>query len=276
MSLQSTPEGDEAHGPIYPLLDAGQRLEWADSDGEQFDALSAWFNEAGAYALFVQRDGDRWEARWHRFIEPEVEAEKFTELARLLGSFLDHSRAALNYAVYQLASFAFDRDPSLRGQLNPDFVEFPIFNDPESFRKKNKIKKLPEGYRDAIEAVQPYDGRYPGLWVLHELAREFRHRVIHAAAILPQEGVTHLLINGQVILLPPDRELVPHERLEDGDVVMRFSIPGVDPDADVKPQYAVAVAIDHPLTRNLIGTSVLNQIRKDTEIALQAILDLFV
>jgi hypothetical protein len=266
------PIGDE---PIYPLLDAGQRLEWADSDGEQFGAISEWFNDTGAYALLVHRQGDEWEAFWHRFISAEAEAEKFTELARRLGSFLDHSRAAMNYTVYQLACFALDRNPSLAGDLNPDSVEFPIFDDPESFRQKNRIKKLPQEYRDAIESVQPYDGRYPGVWMLHELAREFRHRVIHAAAILPAEGVSHLVINGQVVLLPKDREIFPLERLKHGDKVMRFRLPGVEPDADVKPQLAVSVAIDHPLTRNLIGTTVLNQIRTDTDAALAAVVSLF-
>ena len=271
MPVVSEPIGDEV---IYPLHDAGERLDWANDDGEAFDALSRWFNESRAYALFIQREGDHWEARWHSFIEPEIEVEKFRELARLLGSFLDHSRAALNYSAYQLARYAISQDPSLRDQITPEAVEFPIFNDPQAFRQKNKVKKLPQEHRDAIEAVQPYDGRYPGLWMLHELAREYRHRVIHPAAILPAEGVSHLLINGQVILTK-DLEIIPHKRLEHGDVVMRFSLPNVEPDADVKPQYATAVSIDHPLTRGLISTSVLNQIRTDTETAIAAVMPLF-
>jgi hypothetical protein len=271
---EAEPVGDEGDA-VRPLFDAGQRLDWANDDGEQFSAISKWFNETGAYALLVHRQGDEWEAYWHRFISAEVEAEKFTELARLLGSFLDHSRAALNYTVYQLACFALDRNPALTGLLNPDSVEFPIFSDPESFRQKNKIKKLPQAYREAIEAVQPYDRRYPGLWLLHELAREFRHRVIHAAAILPAEGVSHLLINGHVVLLPKDREILPLERLKHGDKVMRFRLPGIEADADVKPQLAVSVAIDHSLTRNLIGTSVLNQIAGDADRAHAALIPLF-
>ena len=271
---ESTPVGDELDGGTYPLTDAGQRLEWADGDGESFDALSKWFNETRAYALLVQREGNRWEARWHSFIEPEVEAEKLTELARLLGSFLDHSRAALNYSVYQLALYAISQDPSLGDRINPESIEFPIFDDPKRFRQKNKVRKLPQQHREAIESVQPYDGRNPGLWVLHELAREYRHRVVHPAAILPGEGVTHVLVNGQLVLTP-DLEVIPHERLKHDDVLMRFSLPAVEPEADVKPQYAIAVSIDHPLTRGLIGTSVLNQIRKDTEAALAVVVALF-
>ena len=132
--------GDELDR-VRPLFDAGQRLDWADRDGAEFSALSKWFNETRAYSLLVHRDGDSWEAYWHRHIPAQVEAEKFTELAQRLGSFLDHSRAALNYATYQLALFALDRDPTLTGHLNPETVEFPIFDQPETFRQKNKVKK---------------------------------------------------------------------------------------------------------------------------------------
>ena len=261
---ESTPVGDEA---IYPFLDAGQRIEWADRDGEAFGELSKWFNDTSAYALFLQRHGDRWQATWHRFIEADVEAEKFKELARLLGSFLDHHRACLNYATYQLAEHAIRVDPSLKGELVPDSVEFPIFQDPKLFRKQNRIKKLPQKYRDAIESVQPYDGRYPGLWMLHELAREYRHRVVHPTAIIPANTVPDFLVDGEPIEPPADLELIPHERLVHGDEVLRFSLDAA-PDAKVHPKLAIKVGIDHPLTRSLIGTSVLNQIGTDTDTAL--------
>lgn len=253
--------------PIYPFDDARQRIDWADKDGEAFSELSKWFNDTGAYAVHIQRHGDRWEATWHRFIKPEIEAEKFMELARLLGSFLDHQRAALNYATYQLALHALRVDPSLEGELIPESVEFPIFQDPETFRSKNRIKKLPEKYRLAIESVQPYDGRYPGLWLLHELAREYRHRVVHPTAIIPADDVPQFLVDGILVDPPADLEVVPHERLVHGDVVMHFSL-DVPPNAKVHPQLAIKVGIDHPLTRSLIGTSILNQIASDSDRAL--------
>jgi hypothetical protein len=258
------PVGDEA---IYPFTDAGQRVDWSDKDGEAFGELSQWFNETGAYALHVQRDGNRWHATWHRFIEADIETEKFTELARLLGSFLDHHRAALNYATYQLALHALRCDPSLKGKLIPERVEFPIFQDPTLFGKQNKIKELPEKYRCAIESVQPYEGRYPGLWLLHELAREYRHRVVHPTAIIPADDVPQFLVDGSPIDPPADLEVVPHERLVHGDVVMHFSL-DVPPDAKVHPQLAIKVGIDHPLTRSLVGTRVLNEIARDGDLAL--------
>lgn len=262
--------GDEL---IYPLLDAGQRLDWANSDGNAFDTLSKWFNKTRAYSLLVYRNGDNWECRWHVHITRELEAERLSELARLLGSFLDHSRAALNYCAYQLALHAQRQDP--RGsEINPDAVEFPIFNQPAAFRLKNKVKKLPDEYRNVLESVQPYHGRNPGLWMLHELAREYRHRVVHPAAIVPSKDATHVLINGQIILVR-DIEVVAPQRLKHNDVVMRFWLPNIELDADVKPQYAIAVGIDHPLTRGMIGTGVLNRIREDTEAAISATMPLF-
>ena len=272
MSPQSTPEGNELAG--NPFRDAWQRLTWANKDGQAFGLLSKWFSESDAYSVRVERDGDRWEASWHRNIEPEVEAEKFAELARLLGSFLDHTRAALNYATYQLALRALAEDPSLQGDLRPDATEFPIFRDPKTFKRDNRIKKLPQEHRDAIEAVQPYEGRYPGLWLLHELAREYRHRVVHPAGILPAEAAYHVLVNFMIVV-PPDMEAIPHERVEHGDVLMRFSYSTTNPKPGVHPQVAVTVGIDHVLCRGLIGTSVLSQIRNDTQAALDAMEPLF-
>ncbi len=256
------------------LADAWQRLEWANSDGESFSAISKWFGEAGAYAVHVESDGNRWQARWHRFIEPEIEAEKFAELSRLLGSFLDHSRAALNYATYQLAKLAIREDPTLHGDLHPDAVEFPIFENSELFNGKNRIKKLPDKYRAAIETVQPYDGRNAGLWILHELSREYRHRVLHPTAILPAEDLYRVLVNGEIVM-PPDLEIVAHERLEHGDVVMHFTLDTSDPSPAVHPQVAIAVGVDHVLCRGLIGTSVLNQIRHDVTPVLNVIGEFF-
>jgi hypothetical protein len=239
-----------------------------------FSDLSMGLRDTGAYAVYVQREGDRWQATWHRFIEPATETETFDELARRLGSFLDHTRAALNYATYQLALHALGQDPALQGNLIPEAVEFPIFRAPKVFKTQNRIKKLPQEHRDAIESVQPYDGRPRGLWLLHELAREYRHRIVHPAAIIPAETAYHVLINGQLVE-PTDLEIVPHDRLEHGDVVMRFSLPGIHPDARVNPQVAMTVGIDHVLCRNLIGTSVLKQIRDSTEAALDVIEPLF-
>ena len=244
------------------LADAWQRFEWANSDGEAFANRSKQLARPDAYSIWSQREGDRWEATFHRFIEPTAEAKIVAELARSLGSFLDHARATLNYLTYQLALLAIRKDPSLEGDLKPESIEFPIFTDEAEFRKKNRIKKLPHEYREFIEEIQPYKAPRDGFVLLHELGREYRHRVVHTAAISPAEDLYHVVVDGTAYAVP-DAEIFPRERLEHGDVLMRFSLPGIDPNADVKPQIVLTVGIDHVLCRGLIGTSVLNQIANE-------------
>ncbi len=275
MSVHSTSEGHELGDD--PLADVGHRLRWANSDGKAANDLSNWFVETGAYAIWVEHEGDRWQATFRRLCDPTVEAEQLDNLARHLGSFLDHGRAVLNYAAYQLALLALREDPSLNGpdilrkdRLLPEKIEYPIVRCRKQFRGHNGIRNLPDKYRSAIEAVQPYNGQNQGLWMLQELAREYRHRVVHAAAIAPVEDLHHVLVNGQLVKTP-DMEVIPRERLEDGDVILRFSLPNIEPDARVYPVVVLAVAIDHPLTRGLPCVRVLNQIRTDAEAALDAI-----
>lgn len=257
--IGGVPDGDAI---TDHLGDAWRRFEWANSEGEAFSNLSKQLARPEAYSIWSERDGDHWEASFHRLIEPAAEAQLLAELARSLGSFLDHARAALNYLTYQLALLAIRTNPSLEGDLKPDTVEFPIFTDEADFRKKNRIKKLPDEYREFIEEIQPYKAPRDGLVLLHELGREYRHRVLHTAAISPAEDLYHALIDGTAYAIP-DAEIIPRERLEHGDVLMRFSLPNIDPNADVKPQIVLTVGIDHVLCRGLIGTSVLQQIASE-------------
>lgn len=256
---EPTPIGDVLGNLPPALAEAWQRLEWADSDGEAIEKIGKGFGEPGTYGVRTEFNGDRWQASFHRLIEPADERAIFAELSRALGSFLDHSRAALNYVAYQLALLALRENPALQGDLNPDSVEYPIFRDPCEFRQKNRIKKLPEKYRDAIETKQPYDRRDQGLWILHELAREFRHRILHPMAIMPNEERYYVLWDG-IPAMVDDLEIVPHDRLEDGDVVMRFKLATINPKANVQAQVAMTVGIDHPLCGSRPCTSILNDI----------------
>ncbi|HXN36416.1 MAG TPA: hypothetical protein VN892_00095 [Solirubrobacteraceae bacterium] len=272
---ESTPIGDE---PVLgSLRDAWQRLEWANSDGEAFARVGKGLVETGAYAVWVEHDGDRWQATFRRLCDPAIEEEALDELARRLGAFLEHNRAALNYCAYQFALLALRKNPALdspdllaKDRLRADKIECPLVRNREQFRGHNGIRNLPDEHRDVLDAIQPYDGRNEGLWLLQELAREYRHRVVHPAAITPVEDMHHVLVNG-VRMDTHDMEIVPHERLEDGDVVLRFSLPGIDPDADVKPQIVLTIGIDHVLARGLKGTSVLNQITADIGPAIEII-----
>jgi hypothetical protein len=275
MSLQSRPEGDELVDDPFAYVNV--RIRWANSDGKAANELSEWFVNTGAYAIWVEHDGDRWRATFRRLCDPTVEKEKLDDLARHLGSFLDHSRAALNYAVYQLALLAIRENPALNSpetprkeRLVPETVEYPIVRTRKQFRYHNGIRNLPHKYRRAIEQVQPYDGKNQGLWILQELGREYRHRLVHSAAVAPVADMHHVLVNGALIATP-DMTVCLHERLKDGDVILRFSLPGLEPGANVKPQIVLTVGIDHILTSGIPSLRVLNEIRTDAERALDAI-----
>jgi len=247
---------------VNHLADTWQRFAWANDARQAFGELSGRLGQPGTYTIRTEFTGDRWAASFHRVIDPTQEAVIFDEPARALGAFLDHTRTALNYAAYQLALLAIREDPALVGTVNPGRIEFPIFTQRAVFTRYNRFKTLPERYRDAIETLQPFDGQKQGLWTLHELARESRHRVVHPVAIWPSEDHYTVWVDGKPIPAT-DVEVVPHDRLEDGDILMRVRIPGANSTSDVRSQVVVAVGIDHPLCRGRTGTDVLDGIRAE-------------
>jgi hypothetical protein len=249
------------------LADAWQRVEWADREGEAFQAASEAMIRSGVHATRVTWKDAHWEAAYHVF-DPVAETLHLTELARSLGSFLDHARAALNYTAFQIAQLALREDPSVGdasrpgGPLKPEAVEFPIFRSPTLYRRQNRIKKLPEKYKSAIEAIQPYHGGRQALWTVHELAGAYRHHVIQPIAIATLEEHHKVLVDG-VAVPPTDVEMVPHSRLHKGDVLMRFTLPDLPDDAVVDPQVALTIGIDHPSCRGEVGITVMNSIITD-------------
>ncbi len=122
---------------------------------------------------------------FRRFLDPLTESRWSDRLTRIFGSFLDNLRGALNYLAYQAACRALILDPTLT-DLRPEAVEFPIFRNPADYGKTNRIKKLPDTFRRVFEDVQPSESGYEDLWILHELAREYRHRIVHAVAVFPR------------------------------------------------------------------------------------------
>jgi hypothetical protein len=218
----------------------------------------------------VQHDGPHWEASFRRLIDPALEAEQLGELARALGSFLDHARAALNYTAFQIAHLAIRDNPALddpalpwKERLHPESVEFPIFECSDLYRKNNRLRKFPSEYADPIEAMQPYNGGHDGLWTLHLLAAQFRHHVIHPTVIWPVDSLHRVLVDGAP-LPAAALEITPRKRLEDGDVVLRFTLPTyLDPPAQVDPQIVLAIGIDHRACAGLEAMGVLNAMMAD-------------
>jgi hypothetical protein len=147
-----------------------------------FADRSVEFFRTEPYRLWAEWNGAQWEVRFHSRADAKAEVGALTALARLLGSFLDHARAALNYTAYQVALLAVRDDPSLLESpkeggkpFRPDAAEFPIYKWEKLYRTDNRLKRLRSRYTDPIRAVQPYHGGHQALWILHELAAQYRH-----------------------------------------------------------------------------------------------------
>jgi len=255
--------------PIDPLDDAWKRIDWAERHGQTLHTAVTEFSQSGAYAVGTKREGDRWRVSFHRLIDPSSEIQWFDRISNLLGAFLDGFRASLNYLAYEIALLAIREDPSLvseslpyRDRLHPEWIEFPIFIKKAKYNDVNPIRKLPAKYRDAIEAVQPYDGDFEGLWMLQELAAQYRHRIVHPIAMLPFSDHYGILVNGDLVT-DAEIELVPHDGpLKHGDVVMYFTV-DADADANVNPQVAISPGIDNPVCAGRQIIDVLNVIKAD-------------
>lgn len=250
----------------HPLTDAWLRVDWADMHGHLFRDRSVEFFHTEPYKLWAEWNGDLWEVLFHSRTDPESEATALTDLARLLGAFLDHSRAALNYAAYQVALLAVRENPSL-GQagpngetpFRPESVEFPIFNSQALYRKQNRLKKLPAKYVTPIEAVQPFRGGHHALWILHELAGQYRHHVVHPAVVWPvHEG--HRVVVGGKEIAADKIETFPDAKLEPGEVLIRFNLEGVGVGVSVDPRVMLAAGIAHPLCKGREAVGLLSNI----------------
>jgi hypothetical protein len=108
----------------------------------------------------------------HRRVPPSI--------AVRLGESFYNLRAALDYCAYTVAIVDSGQDPP----PGEDTIMFPIYNDPESFRRNHhRIHALSEKHREWIEAIQPYAGgddpRLSPLYWVNELSRVDRHRQLH-------------------------------------------------------------------------------------------------
>lgn len=238
------------------LADFNRRLRWADDDGQALHSEITGFVEANPYTVRIDLDGGEGTATLCRLIDPAAEAEILDRCSRRIGSYLDNGRAALNYLAYALALIDAPSNP----QLRPETVEFPIFDNPDIFRKHNRIKQLSAEHRDAIEAVQPYDGQRPGLWLLHELSRVYRHRLVHATKLgTLDEQHSVVVANGTL----ESTEVLYSGLVEDETPVLRFRIVAQEDDSHVHVNVAVSVCIDDALCRGREAMKVINEIGRD-------------
>jgi hypothetical protein len=238
------------------LADFWKRMEWSDDDAERLHAEGLRFFETDPYDFRVDLDGDGGQVVVERRAEPAAEAEILKRVERLLGTYLDHVRAALNCLTYQIALSDVRESP----ELVADVVEFPIFNDPKTFRKYNRVKKLSHENRRRFESVQPYDANFNGLWILHELARVHRHRLLHTLGMGTVHENTGLTIDGGTLT---EFEVLHDGVLEDETPILSFAFARERPYVEVNAKVAFTICIDHPLCRGRDGSDVINEITRD-------------
>lgn len=249
-----------------PLADCDARMAWANADVEALASEFREFVKLNPYLVRIDIDGQEGAATFCRMVDPTTEAEFFDHIARLFGSHLDNVRAAMNYVAYQLAVLDSPSCPDLK----PERAEFPIFVDPDVFAdKRNWFHKLPGEHRDLLEEVQPYDGKRQGLWVLHELSRIHRHRLIHPARMAVYSTGVGLVTDQHTTLL--DIEVVASGPLEDGQEIVRFIVVADNGDPKVQSRIPVTVGIDDPLCHAEGAIATLNMIRTDVEFAMETV-----
>lgn len=113
----------------------------------------------------------------------------------VLGDFLFNYRSALDHAVWALHAEA-DRSPR---------VEFPVFLTAAKYAAGSapKIGTLPQQTRVVLESLQPFhavDPELHPLWILHELNRVDKHRVLH---VIDHQLEPHSFTNKGTKLLMP-------------------------------------------------------------------------
>jgi hypothetical protein len=258
------------------LRDSRRRSWWAYKYGETLAKDIASFvgdrNEPYPHAIYIEpQDDGLWHVSYHRFISEEEEADAFDNFAHLIGGFLEHHRAALNYVAVEMAKLAIDKDPSLADEslpwsdrLHPTSVEFPIFIKPAKYRSKSKVGKLPQELRSVIESKQPYQGtNYSALWRLQSLAAEFRHRLIHPVAVLPVTDRFEVLFDGKPINVDLDITIPEGGTLKHKDEIMTFAFDRPEgSQANPYPNVAVLIGLDHPLCVDCDLIGLTNQINE--------------
>jgi len=81
---------------------------------------------------------------------------------------------------------------------------------------------------------------------------------VNPALIWPVIGQHRVLVDGGQTS-PSDVESIPPNRLQPGDVILRFSLPDVPPGTPVDPRVALSVGIDHPLCEGRAAVGVINE-----------------
>lgn len=159
---------------------------------EEIQAIALRWLDADNYIRV--HEYDRSTRRYRIYVEGVEALGDLDPLPLIVGDFLHNVRSGLDHLALELAE---GHSPSLSDEL-AQHSEFPIFGDEDRqgnpgkgkamFRNASrKIDGVSPPAKTAIELLQPYqrgkDFRLDPLWVLYDLARIDRHRLLHLAVV---------------------------------------------------------------------------------------------
>ena len=163
------------------------KLAWANHQFEVFEGQRDAWRAGGGYGVVFEPQPNSPEQiiRLHAEDTPDVFALVIGDALHAMRSGLDH----LAYALSEVLSDALDPEVAER-------IEFPIFGDRSmtSIERERKIGAMHPDAAAVIEGLQPHlreeDYADDPLWVLYDLARIDRHRLLHlTVAQLESVGV---------------------------------------------------------------------------------------
>ena len=214
------------------LMDAWQRLEWANGDGE---ALGVAIKAVAAMNPRPTLFGSSRTVIGGRRVSTASLIQPMRPCCSLnspdsSARFLTTLAAALDASPYSSGIWRSQTDPALidpglpwKERLRPEEVEFPIFRKKAKYLDRNKVREFPEPMRVALEDEQPYNGKNEGLWFLQNSLRSFGtasstpHRF--SARRPPQ-----VLVDSEPFRRKTSR-LVSTGPLKHEDVILTFTLP---------------------------------------------------
>ncbi len=178
-----------------------------------------------------------------------------------IGDCVHNLRSALDHAVWQLALVHLQRNPT---DDEARSIQFPIADTRRRFQDAGVRPFLSDTHFQWLDQYQPYkagnQASHHKLAILRELSNTDKHRVVHAAAVVP-EGFDLEFTDTSGVVSYESIELYVGEPLKDDTPIGRLHgvvVDGPDPRMDAQGPFTVGVVFDDPTNPVLHKTSVIH------------------
>jgi hypothetical protein len=166
-----------------------------------------------------------------------------------VGDCVHNLRSALDHVVWQLALCHLQRDPTEKEARR---IQFPISDSCNGFKASSVKQYISCEHFSALDQFQPYKAGEEAwrhkLAILRELSNTDKHRVIHAAAVIPAKFEFEFTENSGVVSYGKV-ELFHGQPLHDHACIGRISdvvVSRADPKMEAHGPFSVGVVFDDP------------------------------